>query len=93
MLILVQIDLSSANIRLFDDYETRVLALLEKHHGKLLERLRSTNGQCEFHLLHFPSADALNAFRADPAREALQELWGQSGASSQLNEVERLIPM
>jgi len=90
MLILVQLDISEAEIALFEDYETQVLALLGKHGGELLERLRSTNEKCEVHLLYFPDADALDAFRADPARAALQELWLKCGASSSLTEVRRL---
>ncbi len=90
MLILVQLDISEAVLALFDDYESRVLALLEKHGGQVLERLRSTDGKNEVHLLRFPDATASDAFRADPARSALQELWSSSGASSSLMEVRRL---
>lgn len=90
MLILVQIDISETEIALFEDYETQALALLGKHGGELLERLRSTNEKSEVHLLYFPDTDALGAFRADPARAALQEPWLKCGASSSLTEVRRL---
>lgn len=90
MLMLVQIDISEAEMGAFEDYETRVLALLGNHGGKILERLRSIDGKSEVHLLHFSDACALEAFRADPARIALQELWLTSGALSRLTEVRRL---
>ncbi|MDE1173358.1 MAG: hypothetical protein PW790_06745 [Parvibaculaceae bacterium] len=90
MFILVQIDISQADIALFDDYEAQVLALVGNHRGTLIERLRSINGKSEVHLLHFPDAKALDAFRGDPARAALQELWLRCGASSSLIEVQRL---
>lgn len=90
MLILVQIDLSDADIALFDAYETQVLALLGNHGARLIERLRAVDGCSETHLLEFPDADALGAFRADPARAALQDMWLRCGASSTLSEVVRL---
>lgn len=90
MLLLVQIDLSNTDLALFDDYEAGVLALLPSHGAALIERLRSADGQAETHLLHFPDADALAAYRADPKRGALQGLWIRSGATSTAGEVRRL---
>lgn len=92
MLILAQIDLSQADLALFDAYEGQVLPLLANHGARLAERLRAIDGRSEVHLLHFPDADALDAFRADPARDALQPLWLRCGASSTLTEVARLDP-
>ncbi|WP_062770887.1 hypothetical protein [Sphingopyxis terrae] len=90
MLILVQLDISKAEMDAFDEYETQVLALLGNHGGKILERLRSIDGKSEIHLLHFSDPNALETFRSDPDRTALQELWLKSGASSSLTEVRRL---
>lgn len=90
MFILVQLDISRAEMALFDDYEDRVLALLDQHGGILVERLRSTDGRSEVHLLHFADAGGLDTFRADPARMALQDLWSRCGATSILTEVHRL---
>lgn len=90
MLILVNVDISGADLALFDDYEARALALLGNHGARLEERLRSTDGQSEMHLLYFPDPEALNAFRADPDRAALQDMWRRCGASSVLTEMVRL---
>lgn len=90
MLVLVEIDLTDANLSVFDDYESRVLALLERHGARIEERLRSADERSEFHLLHFPDPDALEAFRGDPARAALQDQWLRSGARSGLSEVVRI---
>lgn len=90
MLILVQLDISEAEMALFDDYEAQLTSLLGRHGGKLLERLRSTNEKSEVHLLYFPDAEALDAFRAVLARAALQELWLKCGSSSSLTEVRRV---
>ncbi len=90
LLILAQIDISEADLGLFEEYETQVLALLPQYGATLEERLRSTDGRREVHLLHFPDADALDAYRADPARAALQDLWRRCGATSAVTEVTRL---
>jgi uncharacterized protein (DUF1330 family) len=90
MLILVQIDISEADMALFEAYENQALAILGNHGGQLLERVRSTDGKGEIHLLHFPDSSAFDAFCADPARTALQELWFRCRASSTVTEVQRL---
>lgn len=90
MLMLVTIDLSAADVALFDAYETEVLGLLAHHGARLEERLRAADGRSETHLLFFPDAAALEALRADPDRASLQDLWRRSGASSVLIEVTRL---
>lgn len=59
MLFLVDLDISKADLALFEEYETKVLSLLESYGAKLLERLRSTDETREFHLLHFPDLRAL----------------------------------
>jgi len=90
MLILVHIDLSGADLALFEDYERAALALLPLHGARVEERLRAADGQSEVHLLYFPDPAALDAFRADPRRAALQHLWQSAGATSALCMVERL---
>lgn len=90
MMILVHIDLSNANIVQFETYEKAVLALLAEHGARLEERIRSIDGLAETHLLFFPDAAAFSAFRSNPARTNLQELWVGCGASTTLSEVVRI---
>lgn len=82
MNILVQINLSGADLSLFDAYERQVLALLPKYGAALEARVRSCDDRQEVHLLHFPDPDAFEAFRNDPARLAAQDIWNRSGATS-----------
>jgi uncharacterized protein (DUF1330 family) len=90
MLVFVHLDISAADLALFEAYETEVLVLLAQHGATVEERLRSVDGLTEMHLLHFPDAAALAAFREDPARAALQDLWRRCGATSTLSEVTRI---
>lgn len=90
MLVLVQIDLSQADLAAFDAYEAGVLALLGRYGARLEERLRAADGQSEVHLLYFPDDQALDGFRDDPARAALHDLWQRSGAVSTLTPVMRI---
>jgi hypothetical protein len=90
MLILSQIDLACANLDLFDEYEEQVLKFLARYGACIEERLRSADGRTEIHLLYFPDADALKAYRTDPDRAALQDTWLRSGARSAVMEVKRI---
>ena len=90
MLRLVTIDLSQANLDVFERYETGVLALLPKHRGRLELRVRALDGQTETHLLYFPDEQSFNAFYSDPARLALADEWNRCGARSMVQLVERI---
>jgi len=90
MLLLVEIDLANADLALFESYEARVLPLLPNHRATLVERLRAFDGRSETHLIDFPDADSLAAFRADPVRIAAQTLWASCRASAMSKEVTRL---
>ena len=87
---LVTIDLSDADVPIFEAYEATVLSLLDKHGGRLEMRVRSLDGCSETHLLFFPSAQALENYRADPIRVAAQDDWQRCGAKSDVVEVETL---
>ncbi|MFC6911056.1 hypothetical protein ACFQGS_19685 [Novosphingobium lubricantis] len=89
MLMVVRIELAGSDMALFEAYEHHVLALLPRHGARLVERLRAKDGSSEIHLLQFPDAAALDAFRADPARTAVQDMWRACGASATITEVER----
>ena len=90
MLRLVTIDLSNADMAAFERYENAVLAVAPHHGGRLELRVRSLDGRTETHLLHFPDADAFEAYRNDSARLALSADWEACGASSVVQIVERI---
>jgi uncharacterized protein (DUF1330 family) len=90
MLQLVTIDLSNADFDLFANYETKVLALLQKHGGRLEMRVRAIDGRSETHLIYFPDNDAFERYRSDPIRLAALSEWDRSGARSVVTEVERV---
>ena len=90
MLRLVTIDLSRADLDVFERYEASVLALLPKHRGRLDLRVRALDGRTETHLLYFPDDEAFDAFRSDPARLALADEWKRCGAVSTVQLVRRI---
>ncbi len=87
MRLLVEIDLSSADLTLFDAYEAAVLALIPEHGGKVEARVRTTDGRREVHPIAFPSAAAFDAFKADPRRLARSADFQRCGARSEVTEV------
>lgn len=87
MLLHIQIDLTAADIALFEAYEAAVLPLLADYGAALKLRLRAPDGRGEIHLIAFPDEAALAAYRADPARIAAQPLWDRSGAAATMMEV------
>jgi hypothetical protein len=54
--------------------------------------LRGSDGQVEVHVLRFPSAGALDAYRADPGRATVAHLFEQSGTTMHLQPVADLPP-
>ncbi len=70
----------------------RVLPVMRAHGGRVERRLRGSDGQVEVHVLRFPSAEALDAYRADPGRAAVAHLFEQSGTTMHLQPVADLPP-
>jgi hypothetical protein len=85
---LVTIDLGGADLALFEAYEAKVLPLVEQHAGRVEFRVRALDQSSETHLLYFPDAEAYEAYRADPRRQAVQDEWRRCGASSSAVDVE-----
>jgi uncharacterized protein (DUF1330 family) len=84
---LVTIDLTRADLGLFESYEAKVLPLVEKYGGRLELRVRSLDGSSETHLLYFPDAHCFEAYLADPVRVAALNEWERSGACATAIEV------
>ena len=87
---LVTIDLSAADLGLFQAYKATVLALLPRHRAKLEVRVRTIGGFGETHLLNFPDEASYQAYLADPVRLAARPIWERSGAAATSEEVIRL---
>ena len=90
MRLLVNIDLTGADLAMFEAYEAKVLPLLERHGGRLEMRVRSLDGSCETHLLFFPDDLSLEAYRSDPGRVSLLSEWEACGARSTRMAVEQV---
>ena len=90
MLRLVTIDLTQADLPAFERYEAEVLALAPKYGGRLEFRVRALDGSREIHLLYFPSDEAFERFRSDPARIEAQKHWSDIGAISSVTIVEEV---
>ena len=71
----------------FQAYEDAVLQFLGRHGGVLERRLRTVDGEVEIHVVSFPDAEALAAYRADPERAEFGPLLTQSGAEMAIYEV------
>lgn len=87
---LVVLDLSSANIDLFESYERKVIPLLSKYKGNLELSVRSVDGTTETHVLYFPDNLRFEGFLSDPSRVALEDDWARSGAVSAISDVEQV---
>jgi len=87
MLLIQIVRIPADGVADFQLYESRVLPLLAQYGGRLERRLRSADGQIEVHLVSFPSAAALDAYRAAPERQAQLPLLERSGATTELIEV------
>jgi len=85
---LVTIGLAKADLAAFEAYEAKVLPLVDRHGGALEFRVRALDGSSETHLLRFPDIEAYDAYRADPARQAVQDEWRACGATASAVEVE-----
>jgi hypothetical protein len=71
----------------FDEYERRVLPLLDDHGGRLLRRLRSQDRLTEIHIVAFESREAFAGYREDPRRNEQVHLLTESGAAVEVLEV------
>jgi uncharacterized protein (DUF1330 family) len=72
-------------------YEDRVLAMAAEHQGRVLQRVRGSgaDGQpLEIQLLEFASAQALDAFMADPRRQSLAAVRDQVISKTEVIDVQ-----
>ena len=84
----VTIDLTIADIAMYEAYEASVLPLVERHGGRVVLRVRSLDGRTETHLLLFPDPEAFERYRSDPERLAVVGRWEKCGARAAAVEVQ-----
>ena len=80
MHVFAEFDLMAADREAFERYEDSVLPLLSRYRGRLLQRLRSSDGTREFHILRFASDAQFEAYLNAPERVELSILLEASGA-------------
>jgi uncharacterized protein (DUF1330 family) len=87
MLLTQIVRIPADGVNAFQQFESRVLPLLPRYGGALVQRVRGRDGQFEVHLVSFPSQEALDAYLDDPERVAALPLHASSGAETELIEV------
>lgn len=90
MIIHARIDLTGVDLDKFEAYEAAVIPLLDRYGIKMAERLRAEDDSCEVHVLDVPDMAAMEAFRADSDRAAVQHLWDESGAAGTITQMLRV---
>jgi uncharacterized protein (DUF1330 family) len=76
-------------------YEDRVLPMLERHHGRMISRVRRADGgndPYEVHLIDFPDDVTLTAYLEDPERLALSDLRDAAIVATQIIRVDLIPP-
>ena len=66
-------DVPAEGVAAFQEYESHVLPLLDRHDGRLERRLRSADAQTEVHVVSFGSRVGYESYLADPERVARRE--------------------
>lgn len=87
MLLVQTVRVPVEGIEAFREFEAAVLPLLPKYDARLERRLRTLDGRVELHVVSFPSREALDGYRADPARQEHLHLLHESEAATELLEV------
>ncbi|GAB3616741.1 hypothetical protein GCM10027416_12980 [Okibacterium endophyticum] len=85
---------SEGQERALTEYENSVLALVPKHGGDVVSRVRRVDngvGPREVQVIHLPDESALRAYMDDPERLALAEVHRQAVATTQLLNVETIV--
>ncbi|MCX5069071.1 hypothetical protein OOJ91_24820 [Micromonospora lupini] len=67
-------------------YEDTVLALLDRHGGRLERRLRGTDGRAEVHVITFDDRAGYESFLVDPERADLRAALGDTAPNTRVIE-------
>jgi uncharacterized protein (DUF1330 family) len=75
-------------------YEDTVLALIPKHGGRVVSRVRRVGdgtGPCEVQVIHMPSDAAVRAYMQDPERLALADIHREAVARTELLNIQTIV--
>jgi hypothetical protein len=88
VLIVMIADVPAPAVAAFQEYESRVLPLLDRHGGRLERRLRGDGGQVEVHVVSFGSRAGYESYLADPQRTGHRQLLAGAEISQRILEME-----
>lgn len=77
--LVVQLWLKTGDVTAFEAFERNAANVMARHGGRIEQAIRltetpSTDAPFEVHVVSFPDADAFNAYRIDPATQAVATL-------------------
>ena len=72
------------------EYEDAVLALLDRHGGRVERRMRGTDSASEVHVIRFQSRAGYESFMVDPDRLAYRAKTGDAAPTTRVIEVHDL---
>ncbi|HEX6997036.1 MAG TPA: hypothetical protein VF322_02765 [Gammaproteobacteria bacterium] len=75
VVLVVSVWLHEGQVAAFEEFEREIAKIQQRHGGKIERAIRTTSGSpdapFEVHVVSFPDAASLAAYRADPAMKAL----------------------
>ena len=85
---------TAGNDQALTEYENTVLALLPKHGGEVVSRVRRVSegdGPREVQVIHLPDESALQAYMNDPDRLALSDIHRRAVERTEVLTVETIV--
>ena len=87
LIIVMLADIPEDGISAFQQYESRVLPLLDRHGGRLERRFRTSDGRVEVHIVSCDDRAGLDSYLADPDRAAHRQLLARVNVRQKALEV------
>jgi hypothetical protein len=90
LLLVAIVEMSSGQEIAGQEYEDAVLALLDRHGGRVERRMRSRDSASEVHIIRFQSRAGYESFMVDPDRLAYRAKIGDAAPTTRVLEVHDL---
>lgn len=87
LLLVAMVDMAPGHLTVGQRYEDAVLALLDRHGGRIERRLRTEDSAAEVHVIRFRSRSGYESFMVDPDRLALRDQLGDGVPTTRVLEV------